>query len=1243
MSLKILTCNVRGINAKLKRRQVYKFLHESNADIVFLQETHSSPNMERVWKNEWGGKIIYDHGNSKARGVALLFKKGMEVKVKKSVWSGEGRYLLSEIEIDDKTLLMVNVYAPNEDNPEFFLDLFEKIICWDCQNVICGGDLNVHLVPELDTKGYKTNHKSNSAQVINSFMEEYSWSDSWRILNEDKFQYTWKTKSPLKMVRLDYFLLPNGMISQIEKCSIIPGFLSDHCFVELELVFEETIRGRGYWKFNTSLLEDKNYLDTINEVIDYADFRYPELDPGLKWEMIKQDVREATMSYSCFKANEKKIKRQQLRRKLGKLEKRLACINLKSASSVKIIEKLNPKIDEVKNELEKMSLDEIQGTIIRSKLQFFEFGEKNTRYFFALEKSRAKAKTMLAVVKGNGQVVRNSQKILMEQKNFYAQLYSSNPKVSFQMNILPEQSLTDLQRDAIEGPITLEEMGLALSQTKRFKSPGPDSLPADWYKVFYSRIKQHLLNAFSYSFEAKRLFISGRQGIISLLPKKGKDLKYLRNWGPIILLCADYKLIAKIIANRIKTTLNNLISTDQSGFIAGRDISHNLRKAKDLIDFTNHTSLDSLLISVDFKKAFDRVEYGSLERALTYLGFGQNIIKWVNILFTDFQLNTVNNGLSSPPFAPTRGLFQGNPISPYGFILIIELLGMLLWRNDRIKGIQVGKVNILLAMFADDLSIFIPNKQAIWNEIRYIIAYFEHISGLKVNYEKSRVYRMGSLGKAKAQMYSLNKLKWTSGPVYMLGVYIDPDDEEMRKRNFEESIVQAESILQIWRLRGLSLIGKILVYNSLVASLFVYRLAVVDYIDPVLSNKLNRILREFLWEGKKSKITLRTLHGNREDRGLGLVNLKTRSDAMKMKWVQTVQWFDDIKEIAYEMINNPVGDFIWQIQLVLQDLNCIVKENNFWVEVLRTWLNFTFDDPISNEQVRKQTIWFNSNIRIGRKPVFWSKWFEAGILKMKDVVNENGEFLTHEEMERKFKIKIVYLNYLSLRAAVPEQWMRLLQVETDLKFKNWFEHFRNMGKVVKMAYQELNKDENLLYDVWIRWRNCEFPEIELLELLEAVRAVYKQTIVPKLRAFQYHFLLRTIYTNTHLKRFNIKQTDLCSFCNRVKDSLTHMFVECTEVSNLWIRLNELLNANIEPNDIKKIFFNRVMENSKLLPNFLVLVTKYYIYVQKCLEQKLSFESLKATICYYRDMEYRIAIKKNKLAHHEAKWSSIKLK
>ena len=138
--------------------------------------------------------------------------------------------------------------------------------------------------------------------------------------------------------------------------------------------------------------------------------------------------------------------------------------------------------------------------------------------------------------------------------------------------------------------------------------------------MFWLDIKDHLLQSFKYSFTNEELSITQKRGILSLIPKKTDPLK-LKNWRPISLLNQDYKIIAKLLAERIKLCLPYLIDDDQSGFIKGRYIGQNITNIIDLIHYTEENDIPALLLSIDYEKAFDKLEWNFITTALEYFKF----------------------------------------------------------------------------------------------------------------------------------------------------------------------------------------------------------------------------------------------------------------------------------------------------------------------------------------------------------------------------------------------------------------------------------------------------------------------------------------------------------------------------------------------------------------------------------------------------------------------------------------------
>lgn len=127
--LSFVTLNVRGLNASRKRRAIFRQLHNRRASVIFLQETYSSPDQEKIWSNEWGSKIHFSHGSKHSKGVAILFNPKLHVSSETLLQSEDGRILILRVVIEDLTFLCVNVYAPNDTQAQvkFFSELKEHL------------------------------------------------------------------------------------------------------------------------------------------------------------------------------------------------------------------------------------------------------------------------------------------------------------------------------------------------------------------------------------------------------------------------------------------------------------------------------------------------------------------------------------------------------------------------------------------------------------------------------------------------------------------------------------------------------------------------------------------------------------------------------------------------------------------------------------------------------------------------------------------------------------------------------------------------------------------------------------------------------------------------------------------------------------------------------------------------------------------------------------------------------------
>ena len=189
-----------------------------------------------------------------------------------------------------------------------------------------------------------------------------------------------------------------------------------------------------------------------------------------------------------------------------------------------------------------------------------------------------------------------------------------------------------------------------------------------------------------------KLSISQRRGAISLIPKEDTSTLELGNWRPITLLNVDYKILARMIAKRIESSLPNTIHSDQTGFIKGRYIGQNVRLLNNLMEYTEVNKLPGILLFIDFRKAFDTLEWKFIHNTLAVFNFGSNIRKWISTLYCNIESGVMNAGIMTNYFQVSRGVRQGCPLSPLLFVLAVEILAANVRQDRGCRGITSEQV-----------------------------------------------------------------------------------------------------------------------------------------------------------------------------------------------------------------------------------------------------------------------------------------------------------------------------------------------------------------------------------------------------------------------------------------------------------------------------------------------------------------------------------------------------------------------
>ena len=360
------------------------------------------------------------------------------------------------------------------------------------------------------------------------------------------------------------------------------------------------------------------------------------------------------------------------------------------------------------------------------------------------------------------EVITEEQQILSTIEAYYSDLYnssSSEMQDSFEnvsSNVMIPQ-LSDEEREELEGGLTYEECKKVLETFENGKSPGVDGFTVEFYKCFFDLVGRDLL----------------ARGIITLLLKEDTDLQLLKNWRPITLLNVDYKIASKAIARRIEPMLPKLVHPDQTGFIKGRNIGENIRLINDMTEQAKIQNIPGILISIDFKKAFDSLEWSCIQNSLQKFNFGDSIRRWIGVFYTDIESVVLNNGFSTKWFQSSRGVRQGCPLSPYLFILVAEILVSKIGQTPAVTGIRIFGSEIVLSQFADDTNLFCADLTSVENALE-IVRVFGEFSGLVVNVEKTKAIWLGKWFNNKTKPLGVKRV---DSPTKFLGTFVSYDEK----------------------------------------------------------------------------------------------------------------------------------------------------------------------------------------------------------------------------------------------------------------------------------------------------------------------------------------------------------------------------------------------------------------------------------------------------------------------------------
>ena len=512
----------------------------------------------------------------------------------------------------------------------------------------------------------------------------------------------------------------------------------------------------------------------------------------------------------------------------------------------------------------------------------------------------------------------------------------------------------------LDSDISMEELGNIVKKAKNNKSPGPDGFTNEFYKIFWPNIKNLLLKLLNIYKHKGQINPAQLEGIITCIPKGGKLRNNLKNWRPITLLNSIYKFYSGILAERIKTILPNIIHSDQKGFIKGRFIGENTRLIYDIIEACNRKKIEGVIILIDFEKAFDSISWKFIQKTLQTLNFGNKSISWVKSLQIDSSSKILQNGNLSGKIKLGRGCRQGDPVSPYLFVIAAEVLAEAIRSNKNIEGIKIYKKEHKISLYADDTTLITKANVSSIRNCMLALKEFEKISGLKINKDKTKVAKIGGWGDNRTNLCDDLLLDWTQ-EFTALGIFYNVNNmEQITELNIENKIIEIQKLIYLWNARNLTPYGKIIIIKSLLISKITHVLLSLPSPNQTII-RLENMFKNFLWGKKPPKFRKNILENLNNLGGMKMTNLENFDYSLKISWVkrlttQTEGWAEFPTEMGIQKILKNGDQYLTKLKHKL--------DNKFWIDMIEGIQVLTSKFRIKNTaQLYSMPLWYNSRLQ----------------------------------------------------------------------------------------------------------------------------------------------------------------------------------------------------------------------------------------------------------------------------------------
>ncbi|KAL4312751.1 hypothetical protein GQ457_01G025880 [Hibiscus cannabinus] len=580
-------------------------------------------------------------------------------------------------------------------------------------------------------------------------------------------------------------------------------------------------------------------------------------------------------------AGETKTRIREVERQCVEFEHKLATGN----TDLSIITNLK----EARGELWALLRREEREWIQKSRLKWAAEGDRNTKFFHLAASARRRNNFIGSLQVGN-KTHNSPSKIKEEVGEYFRNFYNDSRAIPLKSFDCELSQISGVEAERLEREFSEQEIWFALSAMDSNKAPGPDGFNIGFLKKFWPNLKIEIMNFFRCFFKGEGVDWSFNQSFVVLIPKKVNPVR-IEDFRPISLVGCIYKLVAKVLALRLKEVMEGIIGEQQFAFCPGRQILDCSLIANEVIEHHKRKKLEGVIFKADFFKAYDTIDWGFLMFIMKKMGFRSVWCQWIYSCISSANVSILVNGSPTIPFTIGRGLRQGCPLSPMLFNLVAEALSALLRKATVLgffNGFSIGQpaLEVSHLQFADDLIIFCgPSKTQIINIVR-IFKGFEIAGGLKLNLSKTSLMGINVDEQVLNTWANFIHCKGEKLPCQYLGL---PLGSSKNSATLWEPIMERlKKKCAGWKIGLLSFGGRVTLIKSVLSSLPIYYLSLFR-IPKAVNISLSKLIARFLWGSTDKKV----IHWVRWEQlclplecgGLGLVDFNVRNKALLNKWL----------------------------------------------------------------------------------------------------------------------------------------------------------------------------------------------------------------------------------------------------------------------------------------------------------------------------------------------------------------------